>query len=58
MLKNFWNTIKDIFSGLAYESKHRYEISSEVAKAAEDRRKMTDREELIKEGIDIGDIEN
>lgn len=58
MLKKIWDIVKDILSGLAYESKHRYEITEEVARAVEARRKMTDREELIKEGIDVGDIEN
>lgn len=53
MLKLF-QIIKNILLGLDYDSKHRYEITAEIIKAAEEKRKATgDRDEMIKEGVDI-----
>lgn len=53
MLKRFFQVIADVVRGLNYDSKHRYEIAEEVAKkAAEKRRNLGDRDEMIEEDID------
>lgn len=53
MLKSFFQTIWNMFAGLAYDSKHRYEIAEELVTAVEKRRALSDRDEMIKEKVDI-----
>ena len=44
-----WMAFLNIFRGLNYDSKHRYEIAEEIPRATEKRKSTSDRDEMIKE---------